>query len=284
MRAPGRRRGRPLIHSAGYLAVSAVIALVVFEKLGRRTAAHGVDQSRPGVGDRAGGDERRDAGDGAEDRRKARTSDRTTDRPRTIGTSYLAIASMTGDHMKTFAALISPRDRPAAERPCPASGAHATAGAEAIQVAPGYKPFLAGHAIGTQGYVCVAVGSAFRLDAVRAAGHAVQRGQRADPDAFPQPDAVQPAAQSHVAALSRLERRLGPDDQIVVRSELRGARCDSRGCCSTPRSSGTAPRAATSCLPTRFIQRVDPWNTEGVPATNTAGRLLPAVEAFGQLE
>ncbi len=30
-----------------------------------------------------------------------------------------------------------------------------------IQVPPGYKPFLAGHAIGTQGYVCVAVGSSY---------------------------------------------------------------------------------------------------------------------------
>ena len=30
----GRPRGRPSIHSAGYLSVSAVIALVVFEKLG----------------------------------------------------------------------------------------------------------------------------------------------------------------------------------------------------------------------------------------------------------
>jgi hypothetical protein len=33
---------------------------------------------------------------------------------------------------------------------------------EAIQVPPGYKPFLAGHAIGTQGYVCVAVGATYR--------------------------------------------------------------------------------------------------------------------------
>jgi hypothetical protein len=32
---------------------------------------------------------------------------------------------------------------------------------EAIQVPPGYKPFLVGHAIGTQGYVCVAVGSTY---------------------------------------------------------------------------------------------------------------------------
>jgi hypothetical protein len=32
---------------------------------------------------------------------------------------------------------------------------------EAIQVGPGYKPFLAAHAVGTQGYVCVAVGSVF---------------------------------------------------------------------------------------------------------------------------
>ena len=32
----------------------------------------------------------------------------------------------------------------------------------AIQVPPGYRPFLAGHAIGTQGYVCVAVGSTYR--------------------------------------------------------------------------------------------------------------------------
>lgn len=31
----------------------------------------------------------------------------------------------------------------------------------AIQVPSGYKPYLAAHAIGTQGYVCVAVGSAF---------------------------------------------------------------------------------------------------------------------------
>lgn len=32
---------------------------------------------------------------------------------------------------------------------------------DAIQVPPGYKPYLAAHAIGTQGYVCVAVGSVF---------------------------------------------------------------------------------------------------------------------------
>ena len=32
---------------------------------------------------------------------------------------------------------------------------------EAIQVPPGYKAFFAGHAIGTQGYVCVAVGSVY---------------------------------------------------------------------------------------------------------------------------
>jgi len=30
---------------------------------------------------------------------------------------------------------------------------------EAIQVPPGYRPFLAGHPVGTQGYVCVAVAS-----------------------------------------------------------------------------------------------------------------------------
>ena len=33
---------------------------------------------------------------------------------------------------------------------------------EAIQVPPGYRPFLVGHAVGTQGYVCVAVGSGYR--------------------------------------------------------------------------------------------------------------------------
>ncbi len=33
---------------------------------------------------------------------------------------------------------------------------------DAIQVPPGYKPFLVGHAVGTQGYVCVAVGSSYR--------------------------------------------------------------------------------------------------------------------------
>ena len=32
---------------------------------------------------------------------------------------------------------------------------------EAIQVPPGYKPYLSAHAIGTQGYVCVAVGSVY---------------------------------------------------------------------------------------------------------------------------
>ena len=32
---------------------------------------------------------------------------------------------------------------------------------EAIQVPSGYKPFLSAHAIGTQGYVCVAVGSTY---------------------------------------------------------------------------------------------------------------------------
>jgi hypothetical protein len=31
-----------------------------------------------------------------------------------------------------------------------------------IEVPPGYRPFLAGHAVGTQGYVCVAVGAKFR--------------------------------------------------------------------------------------------------------------------------
>ena len=31
-----------------------------------------------------------------------------------------------------------------------------------IEVPPGYGPFLAGHAIGTQGYVCVAIGANFR--------------------------------------------------------------------------------------------------------------------------
>jgi hypothetical protein len=43
-----------------------------------------------------------------------------------------------------------------AQRPAPP-----TVPAE-IEVPPGYRPFLAGHAIGTQGYVCVAVGAAFR--------------------------------------------------------------------------------------------------------------------------
>jgi hypothetical protein len=33
---------------------------------------------------------------------------------------------------------------------------------EAIQVPPRYRPFLAGHAVGTQGDVCVAVGSRYR--------------------------------------------------------------------------------------------------------------------------
>lgn len=32
---------------------------------------------------------------------------------------------------------------------------------DAIQVPPGYTPYLAAHAVGTQGYVCVAVGSVF---------------------------------------------------------------------------------------------------------------------------
>ena len=32
---------------------------------------------------------------------------------------------------------------------------------ERIRVGPGYKPYLAAHAVGTQGYVCVAVGSVF---------------------------------------------------------------------------------------------------------------------------
>jgi hypothetical protein len=32
---------------------------------------------------------------------------------------------------------------------------------DAIQVPPGFTPFLAAHAIGTQGYVCVAVGSVY---------------------------------------------------------------------------------------------------------------------------
>ncbi len=32
---------------------------------------------------------------------------------------------------------------------------------EAIQVPPGYKPYLKAHAVGTQGYVCVQVGAAF---------------------------------------------------------------------------------------------------------------------------
>lgn len=33
---------------------------------------------------------------------------------------------------------------------------------DAIQVPSGYRPFLAGHAIGTQGYMCVALGSGYR--------------------------------------------------------------------------------------------------------------------------
>lgn len=33
---------------------------------------------------------------------------------------------------------------------------------QAIQVPSGYKPFLVGHAVGTQGYVCVSAGSGFR--------------------------------------------------------------------------------------------------------------------------
>jgi hypothetical protein len=32
---------------------------------------------------------------------------------------------------------------------------------DAIKVEPGYKPFLAAHAVGTQGYVCIAVGSTY---------------------------------------------------------------------------------------------------------------------------
>jgi len=33
---------------------------------------------------------------------------------------------------------------------------------DAIRVPAGYKPFLAGHAVGSQGYVCVATGSAYQ--------------------------------------------------------------------------------------------------------------------------
>ncbi len=33
---------------------------------------------------------------------------------------------------------------------------------ESIQVPAGYRPFFRGHAVGTQGYVCVAVGSGYR--------------------------------------------------------------------------------------------------------------------------
>lgn len=36
---------------------------------------------------------------------------------------------------------------------------------DAIQVAPGYKPSFAGHAVGTQGYVCVAIGGGYQWSA-----------------------------------------------------------------------------------------------------------------------
>ena len=55
----------------------------------------------------------------------------------------LALAAPHGAHAER-------RDRPV---PPPAPNA--------IQVPPGYKPYLAAHAIGTQGYVCVAVGSVY---------------------------------------------------------------------------------------------------------------------------
>ncbi len=36
---------------------------------------------------------------------------------------------------------------------------------DTIQVPAGYKPFLSGHAVGTQGYVCVAVGTGYQWSA-----------------------------------------------------------------------------------------------------------------------
>ena len=66
-----------------------------------------------------------------------------------------------------------------------------------------------------------------RLGAVRAASHALRCGGRAGSDALSQHYPVFPVAQSRVAALARLEHRLGAGDPIVLRPHLRGGRCDS---------------------------------------------------------
>ena len=99
---------------------------------------------------------------------------------------------------------------------------------DAIQVPPEeFTPYLAAHAIGTQGYVCVAVGSVFSWTPFGPQATLFNEEGQQILTHFLSPTPYSPVAQSHVAALSRLERRLGPGDQIFLRSELRGTRCDS---------------------------------------------------------
>ena len=87
--------------------------------------------------------------------------------------------------------------------------------------------YLAAHATGTQGYVCVAVGSVYSWATFGPLATLFNEDGEQILTHFLSPTPVQPAAQPDVAALTRLERRLGPGDQILVGSELRGTRCDS---------------------------------------------------------
>ena len=85
---------------------------------------------------------------------------------------------------------------------------------DAIQVPRGYRPFLAGRAIGTQGYVCVAVGSGYRWTAFGPQATLFNGEGEQILTHFLSPTPYSLAAQSRMAALSRLQHRLGPGDQI----------------------------------------------------------------------
>ena len=83
---------------------------------------------------------------------------------------------------------------------------------DAIRVPAGHVPFLAGHAVGTQGYVCVVKNAQYSWAPF-------------GPQALPEPHTVRFAAGANVAALARLQPRVGSAHRVLVRSGVRGGRC-----------------------------------------------------------
>jgi hypothetical protein len=106
----------------------------------------------------------------------------------------------------------------------------------AIQVPPGYTPYLAAHAIGTQGYVCVAVGSAYGWTAFGPQATLFNGESEQILAHF-----LSPTPYSLLPGPAWQHRDSAPSG--AGRSDLRPIRTSApggRGCCSKPLSSGTA--------------------------------------------